>query len=254
MEMRALVPEGLLRLIDYRRRFQALNLSPNFAFSRQHRAALEHSLIELLPREELSALRCVVDVGANKGSWAIGIAGLTNAERVIAYEPIPEVYSALQRNARKFPHISCFNCAVGATIGRATLHVESQSELSSIREMTNVAETVHGVDLARTRDITVPLTTLDHDLADCDEISLLKIDVQGYEAEVLAGARSILRRTRVLLVEILYSSYYVDALDFTALHSLIVSNANFKLWGISAPAISQDGKPWWADAVYVQTL
>jgi Methyltransferase FkbM domain len=94
--------------------------------------------------------------------------------------------------------------------------------------------------------------TLDEDLRNRAEISLLKIDVQGYEPQVLKGAQAILKRTKILMIEVTYSSYYHGDMQFADLHRLVTSIAPFRLWGISAPHCAPSGKPMWADAVYVQ--
>jgi hypothetical protein len=100
-------------------------------------------------------------------------------------------------------------------------------------------------------EITVPVTTLDTELEQVKEISLMKWDVQGYEAEVLDGAVDVLQRTKVLFTEITYVPYYQGDIQFSQLHPLITSRTPLRLWGISTPHCSKSGKPLWADAVYV---
>jgi len=254
MRVQALLPEGLVRLMAYRSRFSALGLSPNLAFSRQWRTALESSLVELLPRDVLFSLECVVDVGANLGNWSVGIARLTSARQIIAYEPNPAVFQLLEQKARAFPQIRCVNSAVGATIGAITLNVHEMHQLSSVLEINDDALAAHGASQAASTKCEVPVTTLDHDLKDYERISLLKVDVQGFEPEVFAGARSVLQRTQVLLTEVTYAPYYHDDLQFSALYDVITSLARFELWGISAPSVSPAGRPLWADAIFVQEL
>ena len=54
---------------------------------------------------------------------------------------------------------------------------------------------VVGSNWTITSEVQVKMTTLDRLLVDLAEISLLKIDVQGYEKAVLAGAKQTLPRT-----------------------------------------------------------
>ncbi len=70
---------------------------------------------------------------------------------------------------------------------------------------------------------------------------------------IAAGARAVLNRTRALMIEVTFTSYYRDDLQFSDLNRLITSLAPFRLWGISAPHCAPSGKPMWADAVYVQS-
>src|SRR5262245_23133691 len=96
--LNSLLPEGLHRLIGYRNRFRAIGLSPNRGHSRRYRMALEITGLEMIPRELLTSLKCVVDVGANVGEWSLGMTRLTGVSEVLAFEPNPPVFARLQRN------------------------------------------------------------------------------------------------------------------------------------------------------------
>jgi FkbM family methyltransferase len=246
-------PAGLVRLREYRQRLQALQLPPKLAWSQKYRAALDSSNIELLPRERLSALKLVVDVGAHIGLWSTGLALLCNVGKIIAYEPVPRSFQRLQENAKNFPQMVCVNAAVGATVGQISMNVEEgrNAPLSSVLRLRDPLRVIHKVAATQPRQISVPLTTLDHDLRDYEEISLLKIDVQGFDAEVLAGARETLKRTKILLIEVVFVPYYHGDTEFADLFRLITSLGDLKLWGISKPNCSPSGRPLWADAVFV---
>jgi hypothetical protein len=111
---------------------------------------------------------------------------------------------------------------------------------------------LHGIETAPTRHIDVPLVTLDTALPDLNEISLLKLDVQGYEADVLAGARRTLSKTRCLVTEVMYErDYYAGATSCLELARAIEDISPLRLSCISAPALAPDGLGAWADAVFV---
>jgi hypothetical protein len=78
------------------------------------------------------------------------------------------------------------------------------------------------------------------------------VDVQGYESEVFTGAKEVLKRTKVLMTEILYPPYYHGGAQFDTLHRLITCISPLRLYGISKPSCSPLGQPIWADAIYVQ--
>jgi FkbM family methyltransferase len=249
-----LLPVGLVRLLEYARRFRALNLPPCFSLVQRYRLALVESQLELVPSEQIASLKCVVDVGANLGSWCTGVACLTGAERIIAYEPVPDVFNRLCENAKKYPQIRCVQAAVGSSLGRVTVNVETAHELSSVLAMRSDMRCEYGAGQDRSRQVEVPMTTLDEDLKEEDEISLLKVDVQGYEREVFAGARSVLRRTKVLMTEVLFASHYEGDLQFGDLCQLIQSTSHLNLWAVSKPSCSPSGRALWADAVFVQDV
>jgi hypothetical protein len=61
-----------------------------------------------------------------------------------------------------------------------------------------------------------------------------------------------LTKTRVLLVELLYPrSYYVGAEDFAGILRRLTDSSPLRLRVVSAPSLTPDGEPAWADAVFV---
>jgi len=228
-----------------------LGLPPWRALDRRWGAAVRTTRFSLLPRTVREHLRVIVDVGANRGDWTDAILRLSKPDRVYAFEPNPSTFQLLEGRLAPLG-VRCVQAAVGATVGRATLRIEAQSELSSIRELTARGRVLHGLEAAPTRQIDVPLVTLDTALAGVNEISLLKLDVQGYEADVLAGAQQVLRKTRCLLTEVLYErDYYAGATSCLELARVIEDSSPLRLSCISAPAMAPEGLGAWAEAVFV---
>jgi FkbM family methyltransferase len=239
--------------MDYRNRFQMLNLPAQFSLNRKYRQALETSRLDMLPASVRDSLSCVVDVGANIGEWSTGIAKLTKASKIIAFEPVPDVFKLLEENTKNFPQISCINSAVGSIVGQISMNVEKAHKLSSVLALRDELRAVHDITGDTPQQVIVPLTSLDHALRDYEEITLLKIDVQGYEPEVLVGAQAVLRRTKALMIEAVYTPYYHGDVQFDTLHRLITDSTPLKLYGISKPSCAPaTGQPMWADAIYVQ--
>jgi FkbM family methyltransferase len=220
-------------------------------FDRGWRAAVSASNFTLLPRAVRRNLRIVVDVGANRGNWTAAIVRLAEPSLAYAFEPNPSVFRVLE--ARLAPRgVRCVQAAVGASTGSVTLHVEAQSELSSIRQLTARGRSLHGIEGCPRHAVSVPMISLDTALAELDEISLLKLDVQGYESEVLAGAQRVLQKTNCLMTEVMYErDYYAGAASCLELARVIEDVSPLRLSCISAPAMAPDGLGAWADAVFV---
>jgi hypothetical protein len=81
-------------------------------------------------------------------------------------------------------------------------------------------------------------------------IDLLKIDVQGFEASVLRGAREVLQRTRFLLIECNVASHYEGDSLFPELHRILIQS-RMTLYNLSEP-VRLGGRALWADALYVR--
>jgi hypothetical protein len=106
-----------------------------------------------------------------------------------------------------------------------------------------------GWDVVETTD--VETATLD-ELVRGRDVGVLKIDVQGNESAVLAGAGATLRSTAALLLEITFVSHYEGDATFPLLHAQ-VTQAGFELVALSDPWMSSRGTILWMDACYGRT-
>jgi FkbM family methyltransferase len=133
-------------------------------------------------------IKVVFDVGANVGQSAIVYSrGFPKAE-IYSFEPVSETYRELVAATRQFPRIHTYNLAMGRESGRGVINVSPISTGSSIRlkrpddsSESIVVETV--ADFAERHRI--------------ESIDFLKVDTEGYDLEVLAGAVPLLREQRV---------------------------------------------------------
>jgi FkbM family methyltransferase len=131
----------------------------------------------------------VFDVGAHLGDRAAAFAAL--GARVVALEPQPRIARWLQRIVGRNERIVVREAAVGARMGRERLAISRRtptvSTLSdSWRE--RAAQANPGFRTVRWEDsVEVPVVTLDSLIESYGKPSFCKIDVEGYEAEVLAG-------------------------------------------------------------------
>jgi len=169
-----------------------------YEFSREVLAFLKSR--GFIPRDRV----VLYDIGANIGVIAIGLALAGDIERAVAIEPDPVNFDLLRRNVARnglSDRIACLQVALGREAGTLTLH-RSRDEHGDHRVREG------GLDLGR-ETIQVPSLPLDHvrQLPEviangCDDPHLLWMDVQGFEAHVLAGATSLLQRGIPLAMEI----------------------------------------------------
>jgi FkbM family methyltransferase len=163
-----------------------------------------HGLYEMGVTETLWRLTepgdLAVDAGANIG-YTTSILGVRVGPtgRVISFEPHPGVFESLAKNVEMWksdPRCGSFvlhQAALGKATGRASLHV-SEYFLTN-RGTAWVSDTVEPDPDIKT--IEVPIRALDSILLESEAIGVLKMDVQGYELNVLHGMTRLLERGAV---------------------------------------------------------
>jgi FkbM family methyltransferase len=149
-------------------------------------------------------IRCVFDVGANVGQSAAIFSDTFAAATIHSFEPNPDAYEHLHVLAAGYPRVRPVNAAVGDGEGEATFFVNKFDQTSSLLRPTEGASRFlavpDGLDFQAERRVRV--ITLDRYCAEngIDRVDLLKLDTQGYELRVLAGARALLEREAVPLI------------------------------------------------------
>ncbi len=139
-----------------------------------------------------------IDVGANMGFYAYAFSHVYDA--VEAFEPQPDCVRHLAAFAEREPRLRVHTLALSDAPGHATLSVPLVRGRWRTRAATGLGSLTPPPGFAL-RDLAVELATLDS-FAFAD-VGLIKIDVEGHEAAVLAGARETLQRCGpALIVEI----------------------------------------------------
>jgi FkbM family methyltransferase len=204
----------------------------------------------LFPPGHWKALRCVVDAGANVGQWANGLLDLVKPEKLILIEPGPAAFAQLQKKFGDRAGIELHNVAIGKENGVTTLRMTRDSTGASILPPRQEMKELIGRNWTVETEIECPLRTLDSLLAALSEISLLKIDVQGYEKETLAGATQTLAKTRFLLIELNYMPQYEGGSWFGEIHELLTRTHGFVLVDATKP-LRLSGRASMSDGLYV---
>jgi FkbM family methyltransferase len=196
--------ERLAIVSKNRRRRHKLHGTPAAALDPGHIDSLE--LLELL---KPSPPGTIYDIGANIGTWTCLAKSLFPAARVEAFEPLAMHFDGFRRWTAPWPgDIHLHGCALGQTEGSATMHVMDFSDASSLLPAT--AGCLSEFKIKPAAEQTVPVIPLDV-LVSREKIprpDLLKLDVQGYELEVLRGAETCLRHARAVLCEVSFQEFY----------------------------------------------
>jgi FkbM family methyltransferase len=161
----------------------------------------------------------ILEVGANIGffSLLLGVAARSNSQTsaVHVFEPFEPVYKTLAKNIELNPGlgIRSHRVAVCDKIGNVMLHLPEDPTAK-----TN-ASLVEGL-FKQAGGVTVPATTLDNfvETEQLNHVDLIKLDCEGAEPFVLAGAKSVIARDQPdILMEVLppYAATLQDSFEST---------------------------------------
>ena len=206
--------------------------------------------LALFPPGGWRDLSYVVDVGANAGQWSNGLMELVGPRKLAAIEPGPAAFAQLQERFGGNSSVELHNVAIGAVEGKITLRVTRDSTGASVLPPREEMKELIGRNWTVESEVECPVTTLDSLLVDWPEISLLKIDVQGYENEVLAGAPRTLAKTRFLLMELNFMRQYEGGSWLGEIHELLTTTHGFILVDATKP-LRLYGRASMIDGLYV---
>jgi len=151
-------------------------------------------------RKLLKPGQTVLDIGANLGVYALSMAKMVGHKgRVIAFEPASNTAELLKQSAllNGFNHLEVDSRGVGTHSGEAMLSLDSSPELNQILQKTSLqTEDSHGSEI-------VQLTSLDDwatSQAHLNAISFIKLDAEGQELNIIAGARQLLNSHSPLIL------------------------------------------------------
>ncbi len=171
-------------------------------------------------------VKAVVDVGANTGQYATALRQFGYKEEILSFEPLSEAYKTLEKASRRDPKWHVFQSAIGAENGEAEINIAGNSESSSLLPMLDM----HLRNAPESRyqaTERVKVSTLDSALEPVlskDTRVLLKIDTQGFEYNVIMGAKSLLRQVCLIECELSLAPLYEGQHLFQDMLNLLGEN------------------------------
>lgn len=144
------------------------------------------------------------DVGANVGYHSMLLSRLVGPNgRVVAFEPVPMTAAWLEETLRRndLTNVTVLRTALSASAGVAGMRVGPASE-AGLAHLVDSAASYQSHFTGETRVIDVPIASIDQLLMEGElpTPSLIKIDVEGAELEVLRGASETLSTARPTIV------------------------------------------------------
>jgi FkbM family methyltransferase len=206
-------------------------------------ASVEHAGVDFR-----SDVATIVDVGASRGQFALFAAQRWPQARLICFEPLPQSRELLER-VLPSGRAEIRPMALGRDPGELELHVSARDDSSSLLPI-GETQTANFPGTQEASRLTVPVGVLSEQItADLARPMLLKIDVQGFELEVLEGAGDALD----LVDEIFVECSFVELYTGQALAGEVVAHLHgrgFRLAGVHGMARGADGTSLQADFLF----
>lgn len=199
------------------------------------------------------AIKTILDIGANTGQFTEEMYQIFSEATIYAFEPLPDCYQKLLVKFSDRSTFKAFNIALGNEAGQVTMYRNQYSPSSSLRMMANL----HKESFPYTKievEETINIVTL-------DEVSrnlqlhkplLIKLDVQGYEDQVILGGINTIRDADILIIELSMEPLYQQQPLFDDIYRILI-NLGFQYRGnMTQLHHSLDGRVLQVDGIFIK--
>ncbi len=196
----------------------------------------------------------VVDIGANRGQFALIARSCFSEAEILSFEPLKEPAAIFRKVFISDSKVKLHEFAIGPYEKNTTIHVSSADDSSSLLPISSLQNNLFpGTAEKETRIIIVkPLGAVLSKL-DIKKPALLKMDVQGFEKEALEGCKSLLASFSYIYVECSFVEFYVGQ---SLAHEIILflDEAGFILTGIHNISYDRDGAAIQGDFLFKNSI
>jgi FkbM family methyltransferase len=177
-------------------------------------------------------IQTVVDIGANRGQFALAARAQFPAAQIISFEPLEEPAGIFRRVFAGDTLVTLHQVAIGQEEKESSMHVSHSDDSSSLLPISDLQnELFPNTEEKEVRKVTVKRLVGMINAAEIRQPALLKIDVQGFEKEVLLGIGSLIRQFQVVYVECSFMELYAGQ---ALAHEVIalLQQKGFRLQGV----------------------
>lgn len=193
----------------------------------------------------------ILDVGADIGQFALKInRGLPN-KQIHSFEPVLESSLNLKKNLSKYPNINFYNTALGEVKKDVNFYINNFTASSSVLAMESLHKDIFPYT-TNSKKTKVKQDLLDNFLNDSWQNILLKIDVQGYELNVLKGSIKTLHKTKVVIIETGIKNLYDGQSFFEEVYYFMKKSGFYYAGNYDQLKNPKNGEVLQVDAIFVK--
>jgi FkbM family methyltransferase len=194
----------------------------------------------------------ILDIGGGIGASLKLFTENFPDHKIMVFEPVTENFRAIKERFPSSTNIEFIKCAAGNENTEKQINIASRTTSSSLLPLSadQDSKVFNESNLGKTGVETITIVRLDDFLAkEQDEIGIMKIDVQGYEMDVLKGAETTLKRTAIVVLEANNHEGYKGSAKYYDIDRYL-RERNFTLYDI-LPSIVDNGKLKEWDMIYM---
>jgi len=175
----------------------------------------------------------VLDVGANSGQYAIELFEIGYSGNIISFEPVKSVFNILNKKVVNNKKWKAFNFGLGNKEEKLSINISENTYSSSLLDI--MPSHIKGSPESKYIDKElIKIKTLDSiydEIIKFNDIVLLKIDVQGFEKNVLDGALKSLQKIKGIQIEMSIEELYKGEILFDQMIPFL-KNIGFNLYSL----------------------
>jgi len=178
----------------------------------------------------------IFDVGANAGQFGVLLREIGFDGKIISFEPLSDARENLLNISKNDPLWQiALQTAIGEENGEIEIQIAGNSQSSSVLDMldTHVRAAPDSKYIGKEKVALRKLDSIAPDYMDSNSIAFIKIDTQGYETQVMNGAKKLMSQIVGLQVEISLVPLYKGQCLFDEMLKKL-KNDGFELWSISS--------------------
>jgi len=208
-------------------------------------AGVEHTAI-------LRGLDCatIVDLGANRGQFALVSRHCFVGSKIISFEPLNGPANVFRRIFANDTAVVLHELAIGSNAEQRIMHVSARDDSSSLLPISSLQNEVFP-DTSEAGIANVKVTPLDAVITNDDitQPALLKLDVQGFELQALRGCESLFSRFDWIYCECSFVELYVGQSLAAEIIAWLMTK-DYRIIGIYNPVYDRLGRAIQADFLF----
>jgi FkbM family methyltransferase len=197
-------------------------------------------------------IKTILDIGANEGQFIDKISKILPEANIFSFEPLQDSFKKLEEKVSGKKNITIFNFALGDQEKETIINRNEYSPSSSLLELTDLHKNAFPIT-KEAKEEKIYVKELDK-IANELELKkkvMMKIDVQGYELNVLRGAENTIKEVDIILIETSFYELYKNQPLFGDIFNFL-SDGGFNYYGSLEQLYDvRDGRILQADSIFI---